>query len=166
MDFSLIAGALTGITNGLVVARAAIEIRDFNQAGAAIADVTQKLLDLQTQVIANNGAFMQLQEKHSALTQLVRELEEKAAERGRYELFELHPGVFVYRSHVPPQATGTDDPRAPEPMHYLCPRCFDQQTKAVLKLIGTHWHCVNCNQTYWTGRRDEPISYARTGYLD
>lgn len=161
MDFSLIAGVLTGITNSLVIARAAIDVRDFNQAGAAIADVTQKLLDLQTQVIASNGAFMQLQEQHSALSQIVRELQEQAADRAGYELFELTAGVLVYRSNVAPQPVGADDPRTPKPMHYLCPRCFDLKTKALLKLIGVHWHCVNCNQTYWTGRQDPPVYYPR-----
>jgi hypothetical protein len=159
MDFSLIAGALSGITNGLTFARAAIEVRDFVKAGAAIADVMQKLLDLQTQVIASNGAFMELQKQHAALTQTVRELEEQAAERGRYELFELTPGVFVYRLQLSPHTTRTDNPGSPEPMHYLCPRCFDQKTKAILQLVGVHWHCVSCSNIYKSGLRESAPNY-------
>ena len=152
MDFSLIPAALSGIATSVGIAKAALEMRDFTQAGAAVADVTQKLLDLQAQVLVSNAAFMQLQQEHSSLAQRVRELDEARTDRERYTLFELAAGVFVYRSNVSPQSAGAENPSNPEPMHYLCPRCFDQKAKVILQLRSVHWHCSRCKTAYWSGR--------------
>lgn len=171
MDYSLIAGALSGITSSLGLARTALAVNDFVVANTAITDTLQKLIDLQTQIIASNGAFMELQKQHAALTQLVRKLEEESSDRARYSLFELSPGVFVYRANVAPQTAGSSDPRDPEPVHYLCPRCFDQKVKSVLQTyrkVGVlSIDCVSCKNRFPTGqtvpiparvlRRSEPL---------
>lgn len=157
MDFSLIPSALAAISGSISVAKTALEVRDFNSAGAAISEITQKLIDLQTQVIAGNGAFMQLQQEHSALAQKVRVLEELRTERERYSLFEISTGTFVYRLNVAPQTAGADNPQGPEPMHYLCPRCFGQQAKSILQrhvVWGTvNLECPVCNTNFDSGER-------------
>lgn len=165
MDFSLIAGALGGVSSSLAIAKAAIEVSDFVRASSAVADVTQKLVDLQIQVIASNGAFMQLQQEHSALAQLVRELEEQAADRDRYELFELTAGVIVYRVKLTPHPAGAEHPVSPEPMHYLCPRCFNQKTKAILQQRSVAaLVCPECKNAFPTGQRQRPLNFSPAGW--
>lgn len=153
MDFSLISGALTSLGASIGLAKTALEVRDFNSAGAAIAETTQKLIDLQAQVITLQGSFLQLQQQHSAVTQEVRELKEHRADRERYSLFEISPGGFVYRLNIRSQQAGAVDPVQVEPLHYLCQPCLDvRHVKVVLREHMVSWQCSECKATVSNGK--------------
>lgn len=155
MDISTINAGMAALTGSFAAAKTALEIRDFNAAGTAVAEATQKLLDVQGQLLSINGAFMQLQQQHAAMAQKVRELEEQRAQRERYALVELSPGVMVYRVNERPQAAGADSPGVPEPVHHLCPQCFHRGHTSILQKIskvGTlTLDCSACEARYPTG---------------
>jgi len=158
MDFASLATAASSIGTAISTAKAALEIRDFNATGAAIAEMTQKLLDLQGQLLAVNAAFFQLQQERVTLTEQVRELEKERTERERYTLFEISPGAFVYRFNVSPEADGTAQPGVAQPAHYLCQRCFDEDRKVVLQNWSDRWRCTHCKISFGpdSGSRDWP----------
>ncbi|WP_313250799.1 hypothetical protein [Stenotrophomonas sp.] len=162
MDFASLATAASSIGTAISTAKAALEIRDFNATGAAIAEMTQKLLDLQSQLLAVNAAFFQLQQERVALTEQVRELEKERTERERYTLFEISPGAFVYRFNVSPEADGATQPGIAQPAHYLCQRCFDEDRKVVLQNWSDRWRCTHCNISFGRGSTLD-VSVVTTG---
>jgi hypothetical protein len=158
MDFASLATAASSFGATIGVAKAALEVRDFNATGAAISEMTQKLLDLQGQLLSVNAAFFQLQQERVALAEQVRELKEERAERERYTLFEISPGAFVYRFNVSPVGAGATQPGVAQPAHYLCQRCFDEDRKVVLQNWSGRWRCTHCSISYGTGESTIAIS--------
>lgn len=153
MDFSLISGALASLSGTLGLAKTALEVRDFNSAGAAIAETTQKLIDLQTQVITLQSSFLQLQQDHAAVTKEASELKEHRADRERYSLFQIKPGNLVYRLNVVPHGEGASDEGFVDPPHYLCQPCMDvRRVKVVLNERALSWLCPECKATVSNGK--------------
>lgn len=160
MDFSLITGAISSLGTAKKLADAALDVRDFNNAATAIAQITEQLLDAQQRLLAHNAALLELQQEHFEATKELRKLREALAERERYSLFELSPDVFVYRVDVPPQLGGTTEPGDPKPKHYLCQRCFDKGVKSVLQGLSKVGRitltCTECNTQFPTGKYVKP----------
>lgn len=173
MDFSLITGAISSLTSAKKLADAALQVRDFNQASAAISQINDQLLEAQQRLFAHNAALLMLQQQHFEATNEIRELKEALAERGRYSLFELSEGVFVYRVHQVPQQGGTTEPGEAEPQHYLCQGCFDKGIKSVLQKGSRVGHlyllCPQCDSKFPTGAYVKPpdlkVRRARSPYL-
>ncbi|CBA14738.1 hypothetical protein XALC_0193 [Xanthomonas albilineans GPE PC73] len=155
---------LSSLVNTIGAAKTALEIRDFNATGAAISEMTQKVLNLQAELIAVNTAFFEIQQENTALGKQVRELKEKSAQRERYSLFKLSPGVFVQRLNDSPETAGTVNPGLPEPIHFLCPRCFEEGIRSILQQSSgpgriTH-DCFRCGSKYPT-ENDRPPKRTR-----
>lgn len=125
-------------------------------------DMAKALKDLDT-ATARNSAVIELQEKilaaqteYAALTERVSYLEEEVArfenweaEKQRYQLEELPPGIFVY-------ALKKGMERG-EPPHKICANCYQKGLKSLLHNLGqnnglTHWKCHGCGFDERTGR--------------
>jgi hypothetical protein len=89
-------------------------------------------------------------EQYDAVVEKAKELEQKLArfetwdeEKHRYELRELRRGAFAWV--VKPECAGG------EPVHALCPACYERRTKSILQSNGEpqwtkhSWDCPNCN---------------------
>lgn len=147
MDPSLLIGAFSALKAAKDAAQAALTIRDFNAAGAAISRITDELLKAQQILLTQQAAMAELQVELEKSRRELAELREKAKERGRYSLFEITEGVFVYRKNeITDGLEGGEG--IPEPMHYLCQGCFDKGVKAVLQGWGNNWHCPICKHIY------------------
>lgn len=124
-------------------------------------DMAKGLKDINDATVRNT-AVIELQQKilaayeaHSALLERVSELKEKLArfetweaEKQRYELKKLHPGVLVY---VVKEAV-----RGSEPEHYLCANCYERGKKRFLHSGGVsegieRLKCHECNTELITG---------------
>jgi len=163
MDFASLATAASSFGATINIAKAALEIRDFNATGAAISEMTQKLLDLQSQLLAVNASFFELQQERVALAEKVRVLEEQRSQRERYSLFEIGTGVFVYRFNAPPEGSGAGTPGQQEPAHFLCQACWDRGSKSVLQnWTNGGWKCLPCNINLWE-RRAKPVQRTTRG---
>ncbi|WP_093820176.1 hypothetical protein [Stenotrophomonas indicatrix] len=167
IDINSIAAGVSAVGTALGMAKTALELRDFTASAAAISDVSQKLLDLQGQLFATHAALFELHQEKVALTQKVRELEEERADRERYTLFEITPGVFVYRFNGFPHGAGSENPPSTEPTHYLCQSCYGAGRKVVLQQLHKHGHitldCPVCKTRHRTGQvvRYPDIGFAR-----
>ncbi|HKT28781.1 hypothetical protein [Dyella sp.] len=145
MDYASISTAFTALSHAKQLGEAMIGLRDFNKVASIISEMNGQLLKAQDNLFTHNAQFAELQGKYFEACEEIRKLNEALAERGRYALFQLSPGVFVYRAS---EASG-------EPQHYLCQPCFDSGKKAVLqknRKYGTITiDCPMCKQQFKTG---------------
>src|ERR1700754_1771813 len=117
MDLSLItglAGTLSAVNTAL---KGAIELHDSTKISSAVRDANDLVLKAQQALFSISASLHELQHKHFETSEELRKLKETLAERGRYVLFELSPGVFVYRADITPEGAGTADPRGAQPDH-------------------------------------------------
>jgi hypothetical protein len=136
-------------------------------------DIAKGLKDIDN-ATARNAAVIDLQEKlltaqaaQSALVERIRELEaEKTklekweAEKGRYQLQKLPPGVFVYSLK--------NESAGGEPPHRLCSKCYQHNKKSILQESGNDYmKCHECGSEYYpsAGTHDY-ASFAREDDAD
>lgn len=116
-------------------------------------DMAKGLKDINDAAI-RNGAIVELLEKitsaqmqQSALLERIGELEKEIArfeaweaEKQRYELKSLPPGVFV--------RSVKDTMRNGEPPHYICANCYEQGKKSHLQSGGANngLETLTCNE--------------------
>jgi len=158
MDFALISTAVGSLKAAKDLGQAALGIRDFNQFASTISQINDQLLKAQESLFTHNAQLMQLQQDHFEARDELRKLRDAATERGRYTLFELSEGVFVYRAQESDVSRTTSDSSAGTPLHYLCQPCFDTGFKVVLQkhvfytLVSLE--CSKCNSKYSTGKHE------------
>jgi cell division protein FtsB len=151
MDFSVVSAAMSAITSAKTFGQSLLELRDFSQTAGIVSQLNGELLKAQESLFNLSTQLNQLQQEHHDTERQLRDAQDRLAERGRYELFELSDGVFVYRSSQGNSADGTG-----EPVHCLCQPCFDKGTKAVLRKNNVPWgtitlQCPICKEAFPTG---------------
>jgi hypothetical protein len=100
--------ALQGLAG---ISRTLLDVRDFNKLAGIQAEMTQRILDIQTAMLDLQAKLSTKADAFDALKAYATELENAARERERYALYEIRPGAFVYRRR--------DDVQPVEPMHSL-----------------------------------------------
>lgn len=159
MDLSVITTAVGAISAAKELGKAAMGIRDFNEAAPVIAQLNDQLLKAQDALFRHNAELLALQQEQFETAKKLREMEEALAQRGRYSLFELSPGVFVYRVNVTPGGSDVQNPSGTEPMHYVCQPCFDKGVKAVLARNETHLRvihlCPSCATAFLESKKPQ-----------
>lgn len=117
--------------------------------------VQQKVIELQGVIIAAQQSAVTAQSEQAALIKAVGELEAQVAklkaweaEKQRYQLTELPPGIFV-RSLKPEMANG-------EPPHTLCEKCYQDGVPSVLHRSEAvngrhHLRCTRCGADHTVG---------------
>ena len=117
---------------------------------SAVSEVNGKLMSAQS-------VALEAQQEQAALTQRVRELEQKIMtleswdrEAERYELYMVAPSVPAYRLK-----SGMENS---EPPHNLCANCFARKEKSFLQygMPGIHlivYRCTRCNSTFTPSQR-------------
>jgi len=95
-------------------------------------ETKQKVIELQTAILDLHDRVRLAQSEQDELAKVKDELERKLmeyerwdAQAARYELRELADGIFVYA--LKPEHKGS------EPLHYLCPHCFNQKKRSILQ---------------------------------
>ena len=116
-----------------------LETTSDTKSKQAIAGLQNGILDLQAKVYAAQAKYQELAEINRETEHKLKAYEKWDSESARYQLAELVPGIFVY-ALKPEQAHG-------EPVHYLCPHCFQQRKKAILHRPAadyTNYVCDGC----------------------
>lgn len=141
------------------------------------ADLTQGLLALKTDAAVSgkavelNRVIAEVQQQpftaqanHAAQTSRIRELEAEVVnfknweqEKQRYQLHQLVPGTLVYR--VKPDMQGT------EPMHDICPNCYEQGVKSILQNGGLEKasevvSCKHCKASFIARRIESVVQFS------
>lgn len=124
------------------------------------AEINSAVIAIQRQLLEANSAY-------SALTSRIRELEEESvrmknweAEKQRYELKQLPPGILVY--------TTKQGMEGAEPTHNICANCYNKNVKSLLHNLGsgnglTKWKCYGCGFEEHSGTFTQPEYYDRGG---
>lgn len=162
MDWSIVTGALASLKTAKEIGGSLLELNNFSESAAKVAELNSLLLQAQERLFTHNTQLAELQQQHFESREELRKLRESIAQRDRYTLFELSNGVFVYRVDVSPRLSGTGDPLPTEPEHYVCQRCADKGVKSVLqKRSGptvVHLFCGECGGKFPTGDRSNRVT--------
>ncbi len=150
VDMSIIGGTLSALNTALEIAKSLVGLRD-------TAVIREKVIELQSAIIAAQSSALSSQAEQSVLLSRIGELEKEIAqvkvwesEKQNYELRELKPGSFVYSAKD--QVEGT------RPAHHICANCYNNAFKSILqremRFPGRSevWACHSCGSiVYITG---------------
>ncbi|MER8767302.1 hypothetical protein [Mesorhizobium sp. M0590] len=111
------------------------------------------VMDLQDRIMTAQTAYATLAGSVSELEAQVRRFETWEAEKQRYQLEELPPGILMYRLK-----SGMENG---EPPHKICANCYNKGVKSLLHNTGTyngrtHWKCHSCGFDEQTGNFNPP----------
>lgn len=162
MDISYISATVSALNAAKDLARAAVGVRDFNAWAATVSQLNDQILKAQDSLFSHQSQLIALQEELREAKERLRLAEKVVEERGRYDLVELSPGVFVYRSN------GGDRETMAGAHHLLCQPCFDAGRKVVLmrrESAGAIYHvCPLCRVEYLEEKK--PYTPHRRGTSD
>ncbi len=148
---------IDSITNPLKTAgetaQKLMSLRDTAKFGDAVIELQAQIMAAQQGALAAHQREATMAEEIRDLKSRMVELEAWDAEKQRYQLTELPPGVFVYR--LKPDMQGS------EPMHSICEKCYQNGKKSILHSRGKwsgveHLKCHSCDVGIDTGYSTEP----------
>jgi hypothetical protein len=125
VDMTAIGVVATSLNTAINIAKAMVDVRDAAAFQGKVFELQRAILEAQQSVFAANAERSALiEEIREAKAQIAR-LEAWEAEKQRYELKALAPGVFAY--HVKEGMAGG------EPVHDLCAACYQHGKKSILQ---------------------------------
>ncbi|WP_079212937.1 hypothetical protein [Brucella pituitosa] len=134
------------------LAKGAVGLNTASEINAAVINIQTKLLDAQSDYSA-------LMRKNGELEKEIMSLKSWEAEKERYSLQELPPGIFMFALK--------EDMRGSEPAHNLCANCYYHGVKSILHVTNSsggikHWKCYCCGFEADTGERP-PLPRSNSG---
>jgi hypothetical protein len=145
MDMGSIAAAIGSLKTASDLAKAFIGVRDSTV-------IQGKVIELQSAILAAQSSALAAQSEQFTLLNKVLQLEEEVAkarawdaEKQKYELKRIYPGIVAYA--LKPETGGA------EPRHWLCANCFEQGRKSYLHvqnpLYAMHiYRCQLCSSKF------------------
>jgi hypothetical protein len=125
VDISAIGAVATSLNTAVNIAKAMIDVRDATAFQGKVFELQRAIIDAQQSVFAANEERSTLIQKVGQLEKHISELEAWAAEKQRYELIQIAPGLVAYAVK--------DGMRGFEPFHYLCANCYTAGKKSYLQ---------------------------------
>lgn len=119
MDIST---ALTGAKAAYDILATSIAARDEAKIQAALTELQRKHTDLTASAMTHIEKAFNLQADLIKARDEIARLESKIDQKESYDLFEVAPGKFCYRSN-----------KGDAPLHHLCQPCWDRGVKSVLQ---------------------------------
>ena len=166
MDLSLIASLGSAINSAVDLARSAVAVRDAAVMSVRVAEINEQLLSAQRSLFAHNTDLLALQQQMFQTQQELAVAKEALAKHRQYALFEISPGVHVYRSRAAHTAQCPDMGEAfeVEPTHYVCPVCRGELGLYILLIrretpIEIHHACPRCKETFV--EKEKPVPSIR-----
>ena len=89
------------------------------------ADMYEAIMEARVDTLVSQEMQAKQANKIRELERHIREYENWESEKARYNLVE-NGGCFVYKLCEDPMQRG-------EPLHYICPRCYENKTKSILQ---------------------------------
>ena len=139
VDISALTSALMSLKTAKDIAESMIGLRDAQA-------FQTKLLEFQSKLIDANNAVFAAHDERAALLERICKLEEEMtrlkawdAEKQRYQLTEIGPGVFTY--------VLKDSMAQGEPPHRICANCYAKGAKSFFQrhLSGSALERLKCN---------------------
>lgn len=150
-----IAGAFAGIKTAAEVAQGLLALKTDAAVSAKAVELNRIIFDVQQQLIAIQADYAAVVARERDLEAQIVKLEDWVHEKQRYELHQLAAGTFVYRVKPVMQRA--------EPVHDLCPRCYEEGVKSILQAAGVKegCHAVQCPKcaAVFLGEHYEALCY-------
>lgn len=155
-DLSAIGVALSSFNTLKDIAQAMVTLRDAQALQAKVIEFNNALIEAQTKIFLVYDERTTLIEKMRALETEIAALKGWEAEKQRYKLEKLPPGVLVYQLR-PEMAQG-------EPPHCICERCYNQGRKSFLHETEPtngiyHLRCSACGSNLSAGHFSPPRGF-------
>lgn len=153
---------------GLGSLKAAADILKGLNAAHTQAAINEVKISLQGHIFEAREALSAAQEAQATALGRVRELEMEIvqlkdweAEKQRYQLEKLPPGILIRRLK-PGMENG-------EPPHEICANCYNKDVKSLLHVTGqgngrTHWKCHSCGFDERSGTFNAPAVSRNSGW--
>lgn len=122
--------------------QALVNERDRQKAAAIQVDLTEKVIQAQSQLSQVLGAVIDKDTTIQALSQRIRELEAKQADKARYRLAKMGTLGEFFAYELRPAGELAQD--SDEPPHFVCQPCLDAGKKSVLRQTGLYAVCGVC----------------------
>lgn len=147
-----IATAMTSLKAAFDIAKGISEIAKSADIQSAVIGLQKQILDAQNAALTARDHEAELRQQITRLHTQIAAFEQWQAEKQRYQLEILHPGVAIYG--LRPEA------RNGEPDHKICAVCFNAGKKTILNCRPssgqTIWECRVCGSAEYTGTREAP----------
>lgn len=153
MDTSAIASAIQSVYACIELVKTGLGAKEAAAIQRAQFDLMNRLSELVCELAKAKDAQADLQDAlREAKARLARR-KQFAAQKKRYRLQEIGPQTYAYV--LKPEAAGE------EPAHCCCPRCFDEEKRAILQKARDDHHltwlkCPHCGAEYAIPRQDAP----------
>lgn len=121
----MISGTIGGLKTASELAKSMLDIRDAAMMKTKISELYGVILSAQESALAANADQLTLLKQKGELEARLLQFETWDAEKQRYKLERLEPGVFV-RALKPEMANG-------EPPHQICAACYENGKKFPLQ---------------------------------
>ena len=125
MDMVSWASAASGLSAAGDIVKAMIGLRDEQAIRAKVIELQGVIMSAQSDALAAQASHSMLIERNNFLEKEVMRAKDWAAQKERYELADTGQGSLAYRLK--------DGVEPPEPPHWLCPACYQQGRKSILK---------------------------------
>jgi len=160
MDMSAIASAVTSLRAAADIAKALATLKSEIEIQSKVIELQQAILAAQSHAVAAHSQLFSLEQENRELQRRLEEAEAWNGTAAQYELTEVAPRVFVYKS------------RGQQPEHWLCANCFEDKRRSILQLqfeseMGAKYSCHQCKNEIAvpSGRTPGPIRYRDSGIV-
>jgi len=142
MDLTLIQGAISGLKVASDLTKGFLELKSMTDVQSKVIELQSAILSAQSSALAANAEQLDMSEEIRTLKEEASRLRAWSAEKERYALKALEPGVFTYALKAE-AASG-------EPAHWVCARCLNAGSKFLLQSEGefygaTEYVCHGCS---------------------
>ena len=133
--------ALSDILNGLKSMSETVGSSAPDQFADAVntqlVEANRIVMAAQESALVANAAQATLVQKVADLEATLVQFETWEREKARYRLVETAPRAFAYRLNETEVARG-------EPLHHICPHCYEQRRKSILQANPEDLHSLRC----------------------
>jgi hypothetical protein len=139
VDVAAIAGALGSIKAASDIANGMLKLHDAKALQEKTIELNRIILSAQADAITANGAQMELVAQIRALEEEVVQFKNWEADKSRYSLTNLAPGVVAFEIK--------EAMRNGEPLHHICANCCASGKKSYLQqhIRGSTYSKFKCN---------------------
>lgn len=128
-----IAGAFATLKGAADITQGLLSLKTDTAVSTKVVELNRVIAEVQSQLFAAQADYATVLGRVRDLEAQIVKLEHWAHEKERYQLHELVPGTLVYR--IKPAMQGA------EPVHDLCPSCYQGGVKSILQAAGVKEGC-------------------------
>lgn len=163
MDLTAFKTTMDAIKNTLDVVRKVMRLKEDVASDSIAADIYARLNAVQSQLTTLQGLHDSVSRRKDALEAELEALKKQMVNESRYRLHALPTGAVVYLLHEAHRGT--------EPVHALCPHCYNQHITAILQvgeIKDGHktLRCLRCQAVILSERITQDIRVLRNPNKD